>query len=498
MALIHFETLGCRLNQDETEGAAYCFSKAGFAIDLENLTAASAVLDSCVLGIINTCTVTGKAEQKARRIMRLMLEKLPRAVLLVTGCYAELGAEEIRAIAPKRICILKGTNKSLLARIAVAMAADDNGLSVSGGRFNAAALADFISRQGTAPLLRPAALLQMALPQNPFTLYTSSFVRHSRASLKIQDGCNNACTFCRIHLARGKALSLDVAEVLHRVRQLAGQGVHELVFTGVNLSQYAGLCDDGSRVSFAQLLGIVLRETEGIRFRISSFYPQHVTEELCEQLSSPRVQPSFHLSVQSGSDRILSLMARPYSAAAVERAASLLRQAKAEPFLSCDIIAGFPGETEEDFSATRALCERVHFAWIHAFPFSPRPGTPAAAMKPQVAERIKGERVKLLSALAQQEKLAYIRSFAGRELSAIVENSRALRCGLGTAGTFHAVTENFLHVSCKAAVPPSPGSLVRVRLGTPLEESILSGGEVDAEAELISALVASKLRSQGF
>ena len=472
MPLIHFETLGCRLNQDETEGAAHRFSEAGFSIDVENLTAASPVQDSCVLGIINTCTVTGKAEQKARRIIRLMLEKLPAAVILVTGCYAELDAEEIHAIAPERICVLPGTKKLLLARIASAMA-EGGRLSVAGGCFSAPALARFIA----TPLF----------VKNPFVLYTSSFMRHSRASLKIQDGCNNACTFCRIHLARGRSASLDVAEVLRRVQELEAKGVHELVFTGVNLSQYAGLSFDGSHVSFARLLSIVLSESSSIRFRVSSFYPQHVTEELCERLASPRVQPSFHLSVQSGSDRILSLMARPYNAAAVEHAARLLRQAKAEPFLSCDIIAGFPGETEKDFAATQDLCGKVHFAWIHAFPFSPRPGTPAATMKPQIAERIKGGRVKLLTELAVREKIAYIKGFAGRKLTAIVENSRALRCGIGTAETFHAVTENFLHVRCKSATLPEPGSLVRVRLTAPLEESIQSGGEVDAEAELLPA-----------
>lgn len=535
---VHFETLGCRLNQDETEGAARCFADAGFTISMENLSSSSAVQADAVLGVINTCTVTGKAEQKARRIIRLMLEKLPQAVILVTGCYAELDAAEISSIDTERICVLPGTRKFLLASLAREMSGGS--LCVGKGCFSRDALAaflrqvHFVPRDAAAPV-RPAVLstsgrtaggrtaggkavggknagsfapatgvrtADASLPPaveasaqtapartdaaalQAFTLYTPSFERHSRASVKIQDGCNNACSFCRIHLARGKSVSLPVAEVLRRVQELERRGVQELVFTGVNLSQYSGLSEDGGRASFAQLLDVLLAETDSIRFRVSSFYPQHITEELCSRLASPRVQPSFHLSVQSGSDRILALMRRPYCAADVLHAVELLRRAKSSPFISCDIIAGFPGESESDFAATRELCRAAAFAWIHAFPYSPRPATPAYSMKPQIPERVKGERVRWLTETAVQGKLHYIASFVGKTLPAVAERSRSQRVG-GELHTVHAVTDNFLHVECRTSAPVEPGSAVSVRIEAALEDSVRAGREIDCLAVLV-------------
>ena len=507
---VHFETLGCRLNQDETEGAARCFADAGFTISMENLSSSSAVQADAVLGVINTCTVTGKAEQKARRIIRLMLEKLPQAVILVTGCYAELDAAEISSIDTERICVLPGTRKFLLASLAREMSGGS--LCVGKGCFSRDALAaflrqvHFVPRDAAAPV-RPAVLSTSgrtaggkavggknagcfapartdAAALQAFTLYTPSFERHSRASVKIQDGCNNACSFCRIHLARGKSVSLPVADVLRRVQELERRGVQELVFTGVNLSQYSGLSEDGGRASFAQLLDVLLAETDSIRFRVSSFYPQHITEELCSRLASPRVQPSFHLSVQSGSDRILALMRRPYCAADVLHAVELLRRAKSSPFISCDIIAGFPGESESDFAATRELCRAAAFAWIHAFPYSPRPATPAYSMKPQIPERVKGERVRWLTETAVQGKLRYIASFVGKTLPAVAERSRSQRVG-GELHTVHAVTDNFLHVECRTSAPVESGSAVSVRIEAALEDSVRAGREIDCLAVLV-------------
>lgn len=487
-AIIHFETLGCRLNQDESEGAARCFADAGFSIDMENLSSASAPQDNAVLGVINTCTVTGKAEQKARRIIRLMLDKLPHAVVLVTGCYAELDAAQIRAIDEQRICVLAGTRKYLLAAVAREMAGGS--LCVREGRFSRDSLDSFlcavryVPRAAASPLSGGSAAPLAPDAARSFDLYTPAFERHSRASVKIQDGCNNACSFCRIHLARGRSQSLPVPEVLRRVQELERRGVQEVVFTGVNLSQYAGLMAGGGTASFAGLLDVLLSETSALRFRVSSFYPQHITEDLCERLAAPRVQPSFHLSVQSGSDRILSLMRRPYCAADVLRAVRLLRSTKRQPFLSCDIIAGFPGEDGDDFAATQDLCRSVDFAWIHAFPFSPRPGTPAYSMRPQVPERVKGERVRWLTEAAVQGKLHYIEAFVGRTLPAVAERSRAQRVG-GGQHSVHAVTENFLHVQCQASRPVEPGAAVSVRIEAPLEASVRAGRETDCLATLV-------------
>lgn len=479
---IHFETLGCRLNQDETEGAARSFCLNGFVSDLEPVTAKSETNKDTVLSIINTCTVTGKAEQKARRLIRLMLEKYPNAPVIVTGCYAEMDSSEITSICPERIVILAGTRKSILASIAEHMKVY--------GIMNACELRDFIAnkQEDTVISFKPADKPVKIVPINPFALYTPVFEKHSRASIKIQDGCNCACTFCRIHLARGKSISLDVEEVVKRVQELELNGSHEVVFTGVNLSQYAGSYNGKETYNFAQLLSLLLKETSHIAFRVSSFYPQSVSDELCTVLSSKRVQPFFHLSIQSGSERILSLMKRPHSVDHVVQSIQKIREVKENPFISCDIIAGFPSETEEDFALTQKLCNEQNFAWIHAFPYSPRPGTPAATMKPMIPERIKGERVKWLTDIAVQGKIDYINYWRGRTVSAVVENSRALRKLVPPdtrRNVIHCVTENFIHVECPSVESVSPGSIINVQLTDVLEDSIRAGKEIECRGMVI-------------
>ena len=478
---VHFETLGCRLNQDETEGAAHSFLQNGFISDLEPVTAKSKVDENVVLAVINTCTVTGKAEQKARRLIRLMLEKYPCAPVIVTGCYAQLDAEQIVSICPERIAVLPGTQKYILSAISDKMHSD--------GIMSASGLKDFIRTNDKKLhfVESPVSGSVKPLILNPFSLYTPVFEKHSRASLKIQDGCSCECSFCRIHLARGKPVSLNVEEVIRRVQELESAGSKEIVLSGVNLSQYSGECADGTHCSLSRLLSRLLEETGNVSFRISSLYPQSISDELCSVLSSPRIQPFFHLSIQSGSEKILSLMKRPHSVEHVVQSIKKLRAVKENPFISCDMIAGFPGETEEDFEMTRRLCLDQKFAWIHAFPFSPRPDTPARLMRPQIPERVKGERVKCLTDIAVQGKMDYIRYWTGRTLTAVVENSRALRRLSGQnlmQDIVHCVTSNFLHVECQSVQGAVPGSLVNVKIGDVMEESISSGGEIECQGTI--------------
>lgn len=458
--IIHFETLGCRLNQDETEGAAHSFSEKGFVTDLKGISAKTETNEDVILAVINTCTVTTKAEQKARRLIRLMLQKYPQSVVLVSGCYAELDGDEIKKIDP-RICILGGTKKFLLKMIPDYI--------LQNNQFDSVTLQSFID-----------GYKKSASVIDSFTLFTPVFSQHSRASIKIQDGCNNNCSFCRIHLARGKSVSLDVEEVLNRVMILENQGTGEVVFTGVNLSQYAGKNREGKIFSFKDLLEFLLEKTSRIKFRISSFYPQHITEELCCVLKHERVQPSFHLSIQSGSDRILKLMNRPYESSEVYKAVELLRKSKQNPFISCDIIAGFPSESEEDFEQTKEMCSSLHFAWVHAFPFSDRPGTVAFDMKPKIPERIKDERVKWLSDYSVDEKVKFIDGCRGLEFVATVERKRFAR--------WTCVTSNFLHAEFEYSEILEKGSQVVVRIGEPLKDNIISGKETECTAVFVKAL----------
>ncbi len=452
MDRVRFETLGCKLNQIETESLARAFRDAGFAIDgaereIEEGSESFVYLpvgirldllnpaDHPILSVVNTCTVTGKAEQKARRLIRALLRAWPDSPVLVTGCYAEVERETIASIDP-RVIAFPGSRKNELAELPAVLASRLE-------KNPAERVLDIVSGFAASPT-RAA---------TPFRLSTDDFLFHSRASVKIQDGCDNRCAYCRIRLARGPSVSLPSDEVIARVRDIERAGWAEVVLTGVNLSHYRSGGGD-----FATLLARALAETESLAFRISSLYPERVDDELLPILSHPRVRPHFHLSIQSGSDRVLAAMRRPYSASVVRDAIAALRTAKDDPFIACDLIAGFPGETDGDFRETLELARESRFAWIHSFPFSPRPGTEAWSMRPRVPERVARERVASLAELAGEGLRAYKNAWIGRRVAAVVERG-------GTDGS-RVLTENYLTLAIRGG-SRKPGESVRVRILDP-------------------------------
>lgn len=488
MYRIRFETLGCKLNQIETESLAHAFREENFLVmdgehslagESEALPSPAALFTPAYkalkaapdLCVVNTCTVTGKAEQKARRLIRALLRSYPEATVLVTGCYAEVEEAAIRSIDP-RVAVFPGSRKGALADLPhflAATASDEatarDQATASGapgadtepegepGKNLAAKIHEFCrlhaavsapASQENAPVPASEQVPATAFIPETFRLSTDDFLFHSRASIKIEDGCDNHCSYCRIRLARGKAVSLDGDEVIARVRKIEEAGWGEVILSGVNLSQYRSGGGD-----FANLLARLLAETDQIAIRIGSLYPERVDDAILPALAHERICPHFHLSVQSGSDRILKAMRRPYAADAVIRAAERLRSIKENPFLACDIITGFPGETDEDFAQTLELCEKAGFAAIHAFPFSPRPGTEAWEMKPRIPERVAGERVARLTALAEKNLRAYGEYWIGRTVSAVAEESPE-----GKPVT--AVTANYLSVTLDAAPPRFP------------------------------------------
>lgn len=459
MEHVRFETLGCKLNQIETESLADAFSREGFAAaGAEALTddeegdnphrpsfRALAIPELCV---VNTCTVTGKAEQKARRLIRSLLAKYPSAPVLVTGCYAEVEAAAIGELGD-RVVVFPGSRKGELALLP-RWISDYRLLHPEAPML--AALKEFLDSRRSSP----------PDPAGTFSLSTDSFAFHSRASIKIQDGCDNRCTYCRIRLARGRAVSLPADEVLGRIRSIERAGWAEVVLTGVNLTQYR--TEEGD---FADLLGRILAETEGVAVRISSLYPERIDDVLVTHLSNPRIRPHFHLSVQSGSERILRAMKRPYAAETVYRAVERLRLVKDNPFIACDIIAGFPGETDADFEDTLRMCGELRFAGIHAFPFSPRPGTEAWDMKPRVPERIAGERVAALNALAREHREAYEAEWIGKPLRAVTERG-------GSGGDTRAITENYLTVSLPGE-SLEPGKAITLIMTSPGTGTLVNG-----------------------
>jgi threonylcarbamoyladenosine tRNA methylthiotransferase MtaB len=208
------------------------------------------------------------------------------------------------------------------------------------------------------------AFFKSAKGDSPFGFTPEEFVSHSRGYLKIQDGCDGSCAYCRVAQARGPSVSLPKETAMERLLAFEDKGCAELMITGVNISRY-----NDSGCGLAELLEFLLAGSKTIALRVSSLEPEGVDKKLASVLAHPRIRPHFHLSVQSGSNAVLKKMGRVYAAGDVEAAAALLRSVKDDPFLACDIIAGFPGETENDFIQTFSLCERTGFAWIHAFPF---------------------------------------------------------------------------------------------------------------------------------
>jgi threonylcarbamoyladenosine tRNA methylthiotransferase MtaB len=419
------ETIGCKLNQAESEAIADAFNRAGFDLVPRGETAD--------ILVVNTCTVTSKAEQKARRIIRKALKENPLCRVIVTGCYAQLDAEAIAALetdlpetrnpAP-RLFVVPGDLKPELLKL-------PGKFSPGSIRAGPEKTEVFGNQKG-----------------DPFAYEASGFSFHSRAFLKIQDGCDHACAYCRVTLARGKSVSLDSKVILNRLKELEGRGYGEAVLTGVNIGQYRG----GAGEDLAGLLVYLLANTGGIALRLSSLEGEGITEEFLDVIQNKRIRPHFHLSIQSGSKTVLERMGRRYAPEEIEKNIAAFRERKDDPFLACDIIAGFPGETRDEFEETRLFCERAGFAWIHAFPYSKRPGTAAASFKNPVSEREAAARVECLGALAASSRAGYVRRWVGRTVEAIGEKQERAVPGFSAA-----VSENYLRllIPCNGAPPPA-------------------------------------------
>ncbi|MGA2478473.1 MAG: MiaB/RimO family radical SAM methylthiotransferase, partial [Spirochaetia bacterium] len=276
---------------------------------------------------------------------------------------------------------------------------------------------------------------------------------HTRAFLKVQDGCDGRCSYCRVPLARGTSVSLPAADALRRVAELEDMGYREIVITGVNISDYRA-----GDLTLASLLEGLLGATRRARFRLSSLEPEAITGSLAAVLAHPRICPHFHIPVQSGSDRILSRMNRPYRVDRVVAAVRSVREARGDPFLAADIIVGFPGETGEDFEATSGLVRSLELAALHVFPFSPRPGTAALSLRPAVPEHVRFLRTRELMAQSRRSTAAYSRSWMGSEVEVLVEERKA--------GRFFGVTGNYLKVEVEGspAAMDVTGAIVRARI----------------------------------
>ena len=433
-------TLGCKLNQLESEAVIDAFEGAGDwkqGTGDQGSETGNEARDSVSVIVINTCTVTSKADQKARRVIRKALRDYPEARILVTGCYAQLNKNDILK--------LETDSKNRLFVV------DKNNII------------NYINNTYPASVYKDSLIPdpETSIFDSKFQFNPKRFSCHTRSFLKIQDGCDKHCTYCKIRLARGKSVSLDADEALRRLRVLEGNHA-ETVLTGVNISQYEWrLGDRGQEFGngLAGLLKYLISNTDKIAVRLSSLAPESIDDKLAEILAHPRIRPHFHLSVQSGCGKILDKMGRSYDGNTIEKAVSLLRRVKDDPFIACDIIAGFPGETGEDYEETFNLCKNLDFAWIHAFPYSKRDGTPAFLFKDNVPENEITKRIKTFSELAWSGRKSYINRQLGRETDVIVmNNGKLMKC--------RGVTENYLNVLIKhnEENKPKSGTVLRCKL----------------------------------
>jgi threonylcarbamoyladenosine tRNA methylthiotransferase MtaB len=442
-------TLGCKLNQLESESIISAFMRAGFMLHNASDKTPPSII------IINTCTVTSKADQKARRIIRKTLRDCPDSCVLVTGCYALLDhaqLDELDINPRKRLFTLKGMGKKRI-------------LSLPEFIHNNTDIREAVKAWHENGL--------GSVGTDVFQFSPERFSRHTRGFIKIQDGCGKRCTYCRIRLARGPSVSLDAERALARLRILE-ENHAEAVLTGVNICQYH---DENSAANFPRFLEYLMAGTSKIKLRLSTLAPEYIDEDLAAVLSNKRIRPHFHLSVQSGSDEVLEKMGRDYNAQTVEKAVTLLREAKDDPFLACDIISGFPGENIADFDKTYGVCRKIDFAWIHVFPYSKRPGTPAWSFPGVVQDKEISRRSRLLINLAKQGREGYIKRWLGREADVLVENSSGKYC--------RGVSENYLKLAIryKEGNAPPPGAVLRCRL---LEKPYtLKIGDYDAIAETL-------------
>ena len=389
---VYIYTLGCRLNQAESEAIADSFSRNGFT-----MTGG----DEANLVIVNSCTVTQKAEQKARRMIRLFAR---HAEVIVTGCYAAVNPQEVKALSD-RVTVFslkeKASILSLPAHISLSL---DSGLSLH------EAIESFSFRSA-----------------DPFAFDASSFQYHSRAYLKIQDGCDNHCGYCRTTIARGDSVSLSADEVVERALKLEAEGFHEIMLTGVNLTMY-----DHSGEGLGGFVEKLLKAVgSGVRFRLSSMEPDHVDDRLLDAIADSRMQPHFHIPIQSASDKVLKRASRRYSISHVDYIISRMRKAKDDPFIACDVIAGLPGEGDDEFMETYSFLSSHDFSAMHVFPYSPRPGTPLFNVKNRPAERVRDERAEKLRELSEEQSRKYLQRQLGKSVEILAEKDST-----GTTGNY--------------------------------------------------------------
>jgi threonylcarbamoyladenosine tRNA methylthiotransferase MtaB len=409
---IAFKTLGCRLNQFETDALAAQFHRHHYhVVDFG---------EAADIYVVNTCTVTNQGDAKSRKAINQALRNPLGPVVIVTGCMVDAQKEKLRGM-PGVTYFVENARKSSIFQLAEA-------------HFN---------HETVSPL---------QFEKDLFRFEAGGETLHTRSFVKIQDGCDNFCTYCIVPRVRGRAISRSARAILEDVQKVVDDGFREIVLTGVNIGRYG---HDG--MNFEGLVEKILETPGEFRVRISSIEPEGFGDKLFDLFTHPKLTPHLHLCLQSGSDKILLQMRRFYTVDTFTGIVSRIRKRMPDFNLTTDIIAGFPGETEEDFLETCAVVRDIGFSHIHTFKYSARDTTRASRMAGQVSERVKNERSRVIREISAENKRKYRGSLVGREQNVLVEKVN-LRSGMAKGYGEHYVPVEF------PASPASYNSFVRVKL----------------------------------
>lgn len=421
--------LGCKVNAYETEAMQQMLESAGYEI---------VPFSECAdVYVINTCSVTNMADRKSRQMIHRAKKMNAEAIVVAAGCYVQTKEED--AVADEAIDIIIGNNKKheLVTR-----------------------LDEFFREHGKID-----AVLDINDRTQEFEeLYLDKPSEHTRAFIKVQDGCNQFCSYCIIPYARGRVRSRSLASVLEEVNRLAENGYQEVVLTGIHLSSYG--IETGE--SLLHLIQEIHKVEKIKRVRLGSLEPKVVTEEFAAELSKlEKICPHFHLSLQSGCDATLQRMNRKYTAEEYETGCKMLRKYFEHPAITTDVIVGFPGETDEEFAQTKTFLERIHFYEMHIFKYSKRQGTRAAVMKNQVPENVKTNRSGVLIDLGDKMSEEFRRYYLGREEEVLFEEETVI----DGETYFVGYTKEYVKVAKKSQAPLD-NQLVRGKLIKELSKEI--------------------------
>lgn len=402
MKSVALHNLGCKVNGYEIDVMQQMLQEKGYKIVPFD--------EQADIYVVNTCTVTNIADRKSRQMLHKARKMNPKAVVVAVGCYVQTGMEDVLKDSGVDLAIGNNKKKDLVPILEEFLAK--------------AELTEDASDEECMKTLNHTTVIDINHTNEFENMHLKETAEHTRAYIKIQDGCNQFCSYCIIPYARGRVRSRDEHEILAEIEGLARVGYKEVVLTGIHISSYGVDKGEPALLSLIQ----AIHGVEGIeRIRLGSLEPRIVTEEFAETISKlPKICPHFHLSLQSGCDETLKRMNRRYTTGEYYEKVELLRSKFEHPAITTDVIVGFPGETEEEFEATKAFLEKIRFYEMHVFKYSKRKGTRAAVMEHQVPDEIKAKRSGELLAMEQRDSKEYRDYYIGKEVEVLFEEEKVL------------------------------------------------------------------------